>query len=373
MSLAILPPDPDNLKRASSRYPAPVRTIRPISEYALTEGEPLGASITAIIADATGLNVSGAGYYLGAPTLSNVSRAYWLESVTITSNRAAYFRFQVVGPTAYGTWPTMDFHAIVQPGNAVTIPIRRVASGGMGEFPAVYLKEYLDSTLTGVRVSVAISGQVLSDDLNFGAAKPLLFIGDSIWNGTGPTTKENFIPWMIRKYYTDAGEDVRMLNQSISGSTSVGHEVLRARGRYDHRGLGAIFYSLGANDAVQAISAATYQANVAAFIAWKQRQYPQIPLVIFGCTPHENNTNEAAAALIRTAGAAAVTAANDSKVKFCDLGNSFNRATSANYVGSDTPGSRIHPSDTGIGLEWNGGYNGNIGIKAWLDANLPML
>lgn len=95
-------------------------------------------------------------------------------------------------------------------------------------------------------------------------------------------------------------------------------------------------------------------------------------MIVFGPPPAENNTTETALVAIRQALSDAVDAAPDNKVKFKSLAGAFDRAAgTTNCASSDTAGSRLHPNDTGILAEWNGGYSGFIGIKAWLDANMP--
>ncbi|NUR28877.1 MAG: SGNH/GDSL hydrolase family protein, partial [Catenulispora sp.] len=206
----------------------------------------------------------------------------------------------------------------------------------------------------------------IEDDLNFGADKTMLWLGDSITAaGTGPTVKTNQYDWRIWNYHKDKGRNVRMVNLSVSGSTSSQFERLRLRGHWDQPQVDHVYYSLGANDASQAVPTATYKANVASAIAWKKARYPNATMTVFGMTPQENNTNEANAAAMRTAASDAVTEAADPKVKFLNLGSAFDRTNTANYASSDAAGNHIHPSDAGHSGIW-------AVLQPWLDAN-PVL
>lgn len=324
--------------------------------------------------DLTSASFSGAGYSIGALSGAGLPWAYWIESLVITSNKTVMIN--ILGGTyslaGVGTPATTSVEQLIPANVPTTIPLRVLFRQGATNTISAWLREVIDTDKTGVRVSVSATGFSFADDLDLAAPKTALFLGDSLFAGSGPTTKENFLPWKIRRYYTDKGARLRMINGAASGSTSGGHELMRQAGLYDHDKVGLIVYQLGTNDAAQAIPAATTGANLASFIAWKKARWPEAKMVVFGPPPAENDTTETALVAIRTALSDAVTAAADSKIKFKSLAGAFDRkAGTTNYISTDTAGSRLHPNDTGILAQWNGGYSGFVGIKDWLDANLP--
>lgn len=324
--------------------------------------------------DLTGASFSGAGYSIGGFSASSLPWAYWLESIIITSNKTVVINIisGTVSLAGTGTMPTSNIQQLIPANVPTVIPARVLLRQGSMSTLSAWLKEVVDADKTNTRVTISGTGFSFADDLDFAAPRTVLVVGDSLFAGTGPTVRDNFIPWKIRRYYTDKGARLRMINGAVPGSTSGGHELLRQNGLYDHNKVGLIVYQLGTNDAAQAIPAATTGANLATFIAWKKLRWPDAKMVVFGPPPAENNTTETALVAIRQALSDAVDAASDNNIKFKSLAGAFDRAAgTTNYVSTDTAGSRLHPNDTGILAEWNGGYAGFVGIKAWLDANMP--
>jgi lysophospholipase L1-like esterase len=198
-------------------------------------------------------------------------------------------------------------------------------------------------------------------------------LGDSTWNGTGLSTVLTCGPWLINKFYRDQGQDTHYILKVFSGSNSNGNESFRAGGKYEFPQIDAIFYNFGINDAGWEVSTATRTASVESLIAWKQKRYPKAKLVIFGTTPVQDAAQEALIVAFGAADAATIVAAADPLIKYCDLGGSFDRTVYANYVTSDPNGTAVHPRDQALTPLWEGGYNGNAGLRAWLLANLPVI
>ena len=338
------------------------------------EGDPSGTANRTSFSTFTA-NASGP-----QPVLTPApGRAVFVQSVQAWSTTPIAGRLQLnSGGTAWsgtGTFPLMDMGFGCGPGYAANIDVNAFVRSGDRTGIGVTIPQWLDAAVTGTHVvGCSASAWTLADSINFDAKKVALMIGDSTWNGTGPSNVLTCIPWLINKFYRDQGQDTRYILKAYSGSSSVGHENYRGAGKYEFPQVDAIFYNLGINDAGQSVSTATRTANVQALIAWKQRRYAKAKLVIFGTTPVQDNSLEAAIAAIRTADAATVAAAADPNILFCNLGASFDRTVGANYATSDgADGSRIHPVDTGLTQVWNGGYGGYAGLKAWLLANLPAI
>lgn len=304
--------------------------------------------------------------------MPGITRAWFIDTITVSCSKNA--RVQI-------SWNSSGFDAtrgeIIQVAlgayTPLVIPVGRMVrsataqTAGSGGAPGASVRKVYDADKTATHLTLWAQGWSLTDDMDYAAPKTMLWIGDSITaGGTGPTIKTNQFDWRVRKYYRDKGIRVRMVNMSLSGQTSIVQESRRAQGAFDGIPADLICYSMGPNDAAQGVAASTYRANVDAAIAWKKVMHPAARMVVFGPTPNENNTTEAAQVTLRAEAAAAVTAAADSKVKFCDLGSAFNRTTASNYASSDAAGSRVHPSDAGHAAIW-------AVVQPFLDANAPVI
>lgn len=325
-------------------------------------------------ADLTGASFTGAGYGVGGLTGGSFGWAYWIETVIVASNKNLIINLSTgtMSGAGTGTPPTTGIQMITQANVPMVIPMRMLVRNGVMSPLTAWIKEIIDTDKTGVRVSIGATGFSFADDVDMAAPLKILAIGDSLWAGSGPSSKETFLPWKIRRYFTDKGQRLRLVNGAIPGSTTQGHEFLRQAGIYDHDRVGLIIYQLGTNNAAQSIAPAQAQNDLATFLAWKKLRWPDAKMIVFGPPPAENNTTETNLVAIRTALSDAVTAAADSTVKYKSLAGAFDRtAGTAVYISTDTAGSRLHPNDAGINAEWNGGYNGFVGIKSWLDTNMP--
>lgn len=312
----------------------------------MLEGDPWASSSGGAIANAT----LAANQVVYGILLSSLSRALWVETVEISANRLLDLQISF-GGTFQNLIQTRRL--VVGPGVPVAIPVRQLIrpslqatdTTAVGE---VRIRTVLDATATGGYVMANASGFQVYDDFNYSADKVGLVVGDSILNSTaGVTTKLKSTDWLVRQRFTNLGKNVRFINRAVSGTTSTDHERFRAHGRYDFPQVDYLHYQLGSNDATQGVTPATHQSNVAAMIAYKQRRYPTAKMVVYGSTPLQDNTSEAALAAIRAAGQAAVTAAADPKVSFCSLATAFDRTNVANYATTDTAGAKVHPSDSG--------------------------
>lgn len=356
--------------------PLPVRDPRgPLSliERLNREGDPIGSFVETSYSSFAAPTGAGTGI-TGPLGVLAPGRAYFVQSLLIGSTTPISGRAQVgsIGWAGLNAnQGLMDIAFTAGPGASTAIPVNAFVRSGDKNGLGGYIKRWLDAAVSGTHyVTYGMTGFTLADSLNFEAEKPLLFVGDSLWNGTGPSDITKAIPWRINRYFREKGVDARYILKAYSGATSTGIETLRKTGKFEFPGLAAIFYQLGTNDAASAVATETSLANAAAFVTWAQALYPEATVVLLGPPPMENNTHEAALALLRTAVSNHVTGLGDPKVLFCDLGAAFDRTVSGNYVGSDTPGSRVHPDDDGLGFIWGGGYGDFAGLEAWLDANL---
>lgn len=322
----------------------------PLAERVLSEGLPY--STTAAFNGTAAVNATWSSNF----ALPGITRAFWCESLVLTSNKNLVVQSKL-GGEALGSGFPVTHEVVVGPGGPVTVPIRTLLRpsqyGSNASLGVGVIRSMIDTDGTNALIRLSAVGYSITDDLDFGAEKVLLHIGDSITaGGTGPTAKPNQYDWRFLNALKALGRSVRMINVSMSGTTSANAERRRSYGDYDFPQVDHVNYSMGVNDAGSSVTAATYKANVAAAIAWKKVRYPKATMTVFGVTPLENSTSEGFAAQYRTAAAEAVTEAADPLVKFCNLGAAFDRTVSSNYASSDPAGSRVHPSDAGHAAIW---------------------
>jgi hypothetical protein len=315
-------------------------------------------------------------------------RALFVQQVTFRCSTLVAGRAQLGGSglVGVGTAPATDNRFMCGPNLPADILFNDYLRSSDKSGATIYITSWLDPAVTGTHTFLGgATGFQLADSINFDAKKVSLMVGDSTWHGaTGPTSVLTCTPWLINKFYRDQGQDTRYILKAYPGSNTNGHESYRAGGKYEFPQVDSIFYNLGINDAAQGVTTATHSANVASLIAWKQKRYPKAKLVIFGTTPVQDATQEAALAAYRTADQAAVVNAADPNILFCNLGNSFDRTVAANYATTDgAAGTRIHPVDVALTQLWESGTitgwaNGAAtataaGLRAWLLANLPAI
>ncbi|MGB7237159.1 MAG: SGNH/GDSL hydrolase family protein [Rhodococcus sp. (in: high G+C Gram-positive bacteria)] len=286
----------------------------------------------------------------GSFVLPGLSRAVWVENLMISSNRQIDVQFKLGGGVS-GSVQAVH-RCVVGPSNPVNIPIRQKVSPSIAAsgntIGNLQIRNVLDSTATGAYVIGNLSGTSVYDDFDYAADKVMLIAGDSILNGTsGITDKTKSMEWMTRNYFRANGKRVRVINKSISGTTSAVHERMRAHGGYDFPQVDYLHYQLGVNDAGQALTTESFTANVAAMIDHKKRLYPKAQMVVWGPTPLQNNTKEAALVAMRSAAQDAVTEASDTRVRYASLATAFDRTNEANYAAEDTSGDKTHPVDSG--------------------------
>lgn len=300
-------------------------------------------------------------------TAPGLTQAWYIDAITLTCNKnarvqLAFYETGLGGPDQY-LWQLQT-----SPNVPLVIPIRQIVRPAVTSFSTgspgkAMIRNVYDADKTGVNLMAYASGFRIADDLNWGADKVYVHIGDSITGpGTGITNKAKQYDWQLLNYFKDKGHSLRMVNASISGSASTLHESRRAMNAYEWPQADLICYSLGMNDAGQSVPVATFKTNVQNMIAWKKSRYPNAKMLVLGPTPAENDTTENALVAMRSAASDAVTAANDNSVKYLNLGGAFDRKVSSNYATSDAAGSRVHPSDAGHASVF-------AVIKAFLDAN----
>lgn len=196
--------------------PLPARDPRgPLSliERLNREGDPAGFFTETTFASFDAPTGAGAG--ITAPLITAPGRAYYIQSLHIgsttpISGRAWAGNIQWSGLTA--NQGLMDIAFTAGPNAPTVIPVNAFVRSGDKNIIAGYVKRWLDGSVSGTHyVTFGMTGFTLADSLNFEAAKPMLFVGDSLWNGTGPSDITRFIPWRINRYFRDKGLDTRFV------------------------------------------------------------------------------------------------------------------------------------------------------------------
>ena len=288
---------------------------------------------------------------IASTTIPVIGKAVWLESITASMNVPCLGQVQIAGD-ASGLFPGFVWQGWIGP-NGVVIPVQQLFRGfqiATNALVSLSVRNVQDASPTTVNLFGGMSGQgwKLTDDFSFNAPKRVLFVGDSILNGTGPTKTANMWPFLVRDHLRALGSNARVVLKSASSSTSTHHEGWRAAGYHDVDDPDLIVYAVGANDAITGAATGTYTTNITAFWTWASKRYPNARVVICGVTPLENNTSETNAAALRSAASGYVTSVNDARLKYINLGAAFDRTSgTTNYATSDTAGSRVHPNDTG--------------------------
>lgn len=368
-------------------YPVDVVGYGSLLERLAIEGDPLPAGdIRSTISNPASADVSGAGYPLGGLSIPPPGRAFYVLNATVSASHLIAGQLFAAIPSiaGIGTPPVSNVGWMSGGGNTVHFRMDawlRSVDQYVGSGPSFRVRQFIDTTgisvggTPTVYVSAGFTGYSLADDLNFNAAKTILVLGDSRNAGTGPTTVDLHPGKVITNFYRSKGIDARYVLKAYSGSTTGGHAIKIARGGYDGiQKIDLIVYDLGTNDAAQARSTATSVADMQTAIAWKQRFWPNAKMLILGAPPLQNNTYETALDALRSAQASAIITLADPNVKFFSFKDAFNRATGSNYVASDgSDGTRIHPTDAGLIQMFDGGYGGFVGLRAWLDANIPSI
>lgn len=318
--------------------------------FLVAEGEPWSFSGNGSATPAAGaVNVSVA----SSGTIPQIGKVAYVEQVTASLSEKCLAQVQhTADGGGAGKFPNWLQFFIASPGGAVTFAMRSLFRGyalGSNSSIAVSVRRMLSAS-PGTDViygGVSACGSLITDDLDYAAPIVALFIGNSIIAGTGPTKTANMWPFLVKAYLRSIGIRARVVLKSISGTQSTDHEGYRAAGYHDIARADLIFYDPAANDAAQAISDATYVANLTAMWTWVSKRYPNATMFVMGPTPLENNTWETRAVALRLAGAAYVAGVANPKLRFIDQGSAFDRTVSSNYASSDSAGSRIHPNDTG--------------------------
>lgn len=201
------------------------------------------------------------------------------------------------------------------------------------------------------KLGYTFSGLKVINDLNFSAEKKVYWLGDSITAGTANTIGvKNYYQFQVRDWLSrnSNGGTYRLTQKAFGGKTSVDFDTLLTYNYLFVDNPDIIFYQLGVNDQSQSVSIATYKSNLENIITYKNTFWKNAILVFLGTTPTQQEARNTALNAYRTAMSEVVSASGNSKVKFINLADSFDRTASPTtiWATSDSPTTNtdcIHP------------------------------
>jgi len=283
------------------------------------------------------------GNYALAGFSPSAGKAYFLKGIWISTTRTVQFQIIVNQNSALISQATHLF--IVEKNKPYYLPLGIILRNGFST--STSLRAWYDSDQTDAVCNLAYDGIVITDDVNTSAKNTILWIGDSILNGTGATATLNMYAFQTRYYMTSQGASVRNLIKAISGTTTTDHLKHCQNQVYNIKGVKQIIISLGTNDAGQSISKATYKANLKAMIDILLNNEDLPNILVLSNPPVENSTSNGFVTQYVTALSEIESEYNSSRVKTLNISAAFDRTSSSFYASSDTAGSRVHPNDVG--------------------------
>ena len=298
----------------------------------------------AVLATMTYAQGNGSNYSI-ASHLVPVGKLYFIRGIWVSCNRKIKFRIAYAANNMSLNINNNDMYSLIDVTKPTYIPINQILRSGYQI--VFYSRGWVDSDQTDASVLINYDGVVMTDDINYDAKNKMLWIGDSILNGTGPTLTENFYPFITRNYMITQGCSIQNIIKAISGSTTAQHLKQTQLQNYNIKGVKQIIISLGTNDAGQSISKATYKANLKAMIDILLNNEDLPNILILSNPPVENNTTNSFVTQYVTALAEIESEYNSSRVKTLNISTAFDRTSSSFYASTDTPGGRVHPNDSG--------------------------
>ncbi|RIV20513.1 SGNH/GDSL hydrolase family protein [Fibrisoma montanum] len=197
-------------------------------------------------------------------------------------------------------------------------------------------------------VRVGVSAAVRTTmDFGRNAEKVILKIHDSILNGSGPSSWEDYFDARLRtELQKVTGKTWEIIGKGNGGFTSSQIEAMRSQGEI--RNIiqpDIILYEPMMNDN----DANVYDANLAKMIAEKQTYFPGALMFVIGITPR-SDANESILAQCRAKAEARVLATNDNRVILVNMGDLWSPGATPSSYWVDSSPPYVHPNATGHGL-----------------------
>lgn len=354
-----------------SRFP--VSTQRDINEIILTEGVPFGLSKKDTIAsptngtDLTNFSfVTGTGAYQVLPW-----GGVFISKATITATRdvAVSLRVDNVATNKFAgvsdnvtpnSYIRLNFNIDLKAGIPYVIDNNQMQLFGYLPNLVIVCR---DSVGTAVTIETAFLGYHITKNANIKATRQMLWVGDSIANGTGSqffesvpavpgaqssTPNQEPFTQQVKKSLIYKGYDFWLTNKAQSSMTTSGVVQAIKWGYYDNTTPELIVIQIGANDANNLGSGGlSVTANQTLFLQnvtfinnYFSKRFSNAKVLWLGSTPSSDNTTEDRIIIGRGIINTYITGLSNPNIKYNSLVSAFVRTNTANYLTSDT----IHPT-----------------------------
>jgi lysophospholipase L1-like esterase len=286
----------------------------------------------------------------------DIKEMVYAKSLILSCSKNAELNILITPRTTlngYGNYTGGSINTTVRSFESVAIPLDTLIVGDLVQV-TVYVREVynddgtVNSSSRAVTCSNTLLGYSTYSDTNFNAEGKILALGDSIMKGySGPSKKDKHFLWTT-KQKLQVDELFQIINFSESGSTSQFVRDLISLGRLDAvKGVRMIVENHGTNDVALGITVNNFTAYLDELIAYKKKYHPDAILLLLGSSPAQNATAQSNANTFRNLKQTKALEANDPKVVYLNLGDSFTATDFSYYISTDTPGSAVHPGDTG--------------------------
>jgi lysophospholipase L1-like esterase len=354
-----------------SRFP--VSAQRDINEIVLTEGIPFGLSKKDTVSSPTnGTNIqdfvftSGSGSY----PLRTWATIYFTK-LRLVSSRDVYISIRVdnAGSNKFAgvsdnTIPNgyvrLNINVDLKAGVPYDVDNNQIQM--FGYMPNISFV-CRDTVGTAVTLETTIYGYQIGKNTNIGATRQLLWVGDSISNGTGSAAFENVpvVPGVqssttnqepftqqVKKSLIYKGYDFWLTNKAQSSMTTSSIVQAIKWGYYDNTTPELVIIQIGANDANNlgsgGLSVTANQTlflqNVTFINAYFTKRFSNAKVLWLGSTPSADNTTEDRIVISRGIISAYITGLSNPNIKYSSLAAAFDRTNTSNYLEADT----IHPT-----------------------------
>ena len=317
-------------------------------------------------------SIGAAGVPVSLSFTRSISNAYYVTQVRIKSNNNT--RYWVYPPysTTFSIGTSNYIEVDVPAGTEVTIDLPFIYRSSSIFVPAIRIVNfYTDNTFSTV-INCATTSQTVTtrvqyaaqtiqgNDLDFAATGNVIWIGDSITDGSGLTTQDSMYQWMIREafrgYIPASGAlttlptqkyRYRHISYGFLSRTATDIAPLVKEGRFDNDKAAAYFICFGINDVVQGNTSTQYTTALKVFVDYLLGSTnSNVPIIIVTPTPIYNATNQATARTFYTAANTIFGAgAYNNRVYVIDPGLSFTATDITKYYQGDGLG--VHPNGTG--------------------------
>ena len=316
--------------------------------------------------------LSGIGTTVTLGFTRSITNGYYVSQVRIKSTKnVRYWIYPPINSTlSIGTSNYVEVDVPANIETVVDMPFAYRSSAVLAPSLRI-INFYTDNTFTttidcGVTPQTVttriqyIAQSVQGNDFDFGAPGNVIWVGDSITDGSGILSQDSSYQWMIREAYrgyipatgtltTLPTQKYRYRHISYGFVSRTANDIapLFKEGRFDNDKAVAYFICFGVNDVSQGRTSTQYVADLKVIIDYLLGSTKSnVPIIIVTPTPVVNATNQATARTFYTAANTAYgNPTYNSRVYVIDPGTAFTATDYNQYYQTDNLG--VHPNGTG--------------------------